>query len=75
MLMSSASQSTLERHHTTTTVPNVDRHVRDTYHDLLNLPVPERFIQLVQSYPEQQQTGPADKDRGSHAPLFYRCLE
>ena len=75
MLTPFSDQVVPQRHPTTTMASNVDWRVRDTYHDLLSLPVPERFIQLVQSYPEQQQTGPADKDRGSHAPLFYRCLE
>jgi hypothetical protein len=42
---------------------NTDGRVRDTYRSLLGLPVPDRFIELVQSYPEQEMNSSGNKDR------------
>ena len=58
-----------------TTASRVDSSVRDTYRGLLGLPVPERFIELVQSYPDQQETDSGNRNCGSHAPLLHRCSE
>ncbi len=62
-------------HPTTTTASDVDGRVRATFHDLLSLPVPERFIELVQSYSEQPQAHTGNEEPGSHAPLLHRCSE
>jgi hypothetical protein len=53
MLIPSSSQSVPQRHSTKTPL-DMDRRVHDTYESLLNLPVPERFVELVQSYPDQR---------------------
>jgi hypothetical protein len=56
MLSPTSGQVVSQQHPTTTTrASNVDWRVRATYHDLLSLPVSERFIDLVQSHPEQPQ--------------------
>ncbi len=60
MLTQSADQAACKRL-PTTDASGVDWRVRDTYSGLLSLPVPERFIDLVQDYPEQQETGPAKR--------------
>ncbi len=54
-MLSLTSGQVVSQQHPTTRASNVDWRVRATYHDLLSLPVPERFIELVQSYPEQPQ--------------------
>jgi hypothetical protein len=46
-------------------VPVVDQYVRATYRDLLTLPVPEQFYELIDSYEEQRET---------HSPI-KGCLE
>ena len=74
MLTTSVTQA-VPRQYPTTTAPSVDRLVRDTYHSLFNLPVPERFMELVQSCPEQTQARPGIEDRGFHASLLHRCSE
>jgi hypothetical protein len=36
--------------------PAVDRYIRETYNDLLSLPLPEQFYDLINSYEEQRET-------------------
>ena len=44
-------------------VPVVDQYVRATYRDLLALPVPEQFYELIDSYEEQRETHSPIKGR------------
>jgi hypothetical protein len=69
------SDQVVSQRHPPTTASHVDSSVRDTYLGLLGLPVPERFIELVQSYPDQQAADSGNRNCGSHAPLLHRCSE
>ena len=42
--------------------PAVDRYVRETYNDLLSLPVPENLCDLIRAYEQQFQAKENLKD-------------
>ncbi len=43
--------------------PAVDHHIRAAYRDLLSLPVPEQFIELINSHEVQRETPSPIKGR------------
>ncbi|MFC1457335.1 hypothetical protein ACETIH_11525 [Microvirga arabica] len=46
--------------------PAVDRYVRETYCELLKLPVPQRFYDLLNSYEEQRKSSYSNRGSLTH---------
>jgi hypothetical protein len=47
-------------------VPTVDRYVRETYCELLKLPVPQRFYDLLNSYEEKRKSSYSNRGSLTH---------